>query len=257
MEGYYYTKGTMLLTEYLKRIQVIRNASSDDAERKLLKLLSNSVIGKFFQKNIGIDIQKVQSYAFKHNIPFEEAINVKGVDFGEGEAKVGSCFYPEWYGLIVGKARATISEIGRDHNALVISSDSFVTDKELESPFIDNQITYSLKASGELVSYRTRFYRVGDKLAHHAVHNREAATEVLKEFIDGGKFKYGYYRFRHLRESWKRKYAFGSRTFLPNMTVDLGFDYKRKLNGNGETMPWESVQARQEFMAEVKSEKTA
>jgi len=247
-DGYCYNDGIPFLTHHLMKLQAIRNKSKDKAERKLLKLLSNSIIGKFFQKKIGIDLDKVQKYAQENDLPFEEAINMKGVDFGEGTATVGSCFYPEWYALILGYARASISKTARDHQALIISSDSFVVDHELSKKFTDQDITYTLKTKGELVAYRTRFYRVGTKLAHHAVHNKKAAGMVLKTFIPEGVFEYSYHRFLHLRESWKHKKVFGSRTFRL-MTVKLGFDTKRRLleGMDGWSRPWKDIKEREEY----------
>jgi len=255
MEGYFYQDGTDLLTKYLLKIQDIRNKSKDEAERSLLKLLSNSMIGKLFQKKVGIDLALVQKYAAEHQIPFEEAIKVKGVDFGEGQVTVGSCFYPEWYALILGYARASISKVGRDHNALVISSDSFVTLEDLGKMFSWGGIVFNLKVSGDFVSYRTRFYRVGDKLAHHAVHSLDASVKILDKFIEKPLAKYGYFRFMHLKESWKDRKPFGSRTFKP-MSVGLGFDYKRVLMKNGTTSPWPNVELRAKYLEHLKSGKS-
>jgi hypothetical protein len=247
IDGYYYNSGTTVLTEYLRTVQNIRNKSTDQAQRDLLKLLSNSIIGKFFQKNSGIDLRKVQKYADEQGIPYNVAIKVKGVDFGEGEVSVGSCFYPEWYFLILGYARASISEVARMYNALVISSDSFVTKQNLGEHFEFMGIRFNLKASGELVAYRTRFYRVGEKIAHHAVHNKKAAEEVLSSFREELEFGYVHSRILHLRESWQTKKPFGSR-IERNMTTSLGFDFKRKLLPDGTTEPWNSVEERQAFM---------
>jgi hypothetical protein len=283
MKAYYYNSGTDILTRHLVNLQAMRNQSKDVAERELLKLLSNGVIGKLFQKKTGVDIAKVQAYAAENGIPVDEAIKLKGVDFGAGKTTVGSCFYPEWYALILGYARASIAEVGEEHGALIISSDSFVTEKVLESPFTKLGISFSEKAQGDLVSYRTRFYRVGDKLAHHAVHNREAGKVVLECFyptavyqwsgrtfslkslwsvslqddgvceisgIDDGVFNYRYGRFLHLKESWKTKKPFGSRTFR-SMTTSLDYDYKRKLLDDGTTVPWGSVEERLAFLSKT------
>ena len=86
---------------------------------------------------------------------------------------------------------------------------------------------------------------MGTKLAHHAVHNTKAAGAVLKMFIPEGIFQYTYHRLRHLKESWKQNKAFGSRTFRP-MTVNLGFDTKRNLDGNKEgwSKPWKDINER-------------
>lgn len=248
LEGYFYTSGTSILAEYLKGLQDKRNVSGDAAYRQLLKLLSNSIIGKFFQKRSGIDLAKVQKYADEHKIPYEQVLHIAGLDFGQEEMSVGSCFYPEWYGLILGYARATISDMARTYRSVVISSDSFITEQYLGASLKKDGIEYNLKASGDYVGYRTRFYRVGEKIAHHAVHNRIAGKEVLNRFRSDGEFRYHYERLVHLKEAWRLKTAFGSR-LLRNMSVGLGFDYKRRLLEDGSTVPWQSSQHRADFLA--------
>lgn len=244
MDGYFYTDGTTVLTKYLQKVQALRNRSTDKAERELLKLQSNSIIGKLFQKRTGVDLRLVQIYAEKHQIPYEEALKVKEVDFGDGNVTIGSCFYPEWYALILGYARASISRMSKQHHALVISSDSFITEENLGQTFIQEGITYNLKQEGEVVVYRTRFYRIGDKLAHHAVHSQQAAQRVLKTFNPDGILRYTYHRFMHLKESWKSKVAFGSRTHR-FMTTSLGFDSKRRLEEkDGWSHAWKNVEER-------------
>jgi len=255
LDGYYYTKGTAVLTEYLSMLQEQRNQSENEVQRGLLKLLSNSIIGKFFQKTMEVDLARVQKYAKEHNIPYEQAICIEGVDFGQDEVRVGSCFYPEWYALILGYARANISRLSRKYNALMISSDAFATEEELSPSFTQDGITYNLKASGSYVGYRTRFYRIGEKYAHHAVHNLSASQKVLKEFLLVNSFPYQHSRLIHLKESWRVGLPFGARVSRP-MSVSLGYDYKRKLLAHGRTAPWQTATGRNEFLdgAEKKRE---
>lgn len=248
LDGYFYKSGTSILAEYLKETQARRDASDDQAYRQLLKLLSNSIIGKLFQKRSGIDLAKVQKYADEHKIPYEEVLRIGGIDFGKDEMSVGSCFYPEWYGLILGYARSTISDMAREYDSVVISSDSFITEQDLGETLSKDGIIYNLKSSGEYVGYRTRFYRVGDKYAHHAVHSLEAGKKILERFVPEGEYQYTYERLVHLKEAWRIKAAFGSR-LIRNMTVDLGFDFKRKLLPDGTTVPWKSSHERGEFIA--------
>ena len=251
MRGFHYKEGTDVLTRYLQGLQGIRNKSQDPAERELLKRMSNGVIGKLFQKNSGIDLAKVQRYADEHNIPYADAIKLKGMDWDTGEIKVGSCFYPEWYGLILGYARASIGDVAKKHNALIISSDSFVTEEDtLGEGFTDWSISFTKKSEGELVSYRTRFYRVGEKLAHHAVHNRVAAAEVLKQFLNEDLFRYENSRILRLRESWKTKLPFGCRV-KRDMSTGLGFDYKRQLLEGGQTRPWNTIEDREIWLGKA------
>jgi len=242
-QGCFYNTGTTVLTEYLSSLQEIRNSSDDDAYRELLKLLSNSIIGKFFQKNWGVDLNKVQKYAKANKIPLEEAMHIKGKFFKTDTATIGSCFYPEWYSLILGYARATISKQARDNQAIIISSDAFSTAKELPTEYTEADITYKLKASGSYVGYRARFYRIGDKLAHHAVHNKEVSKDVLEYFHHSGVFLYKHRRMAHLKESWRIHVPFGA-NIERNMQVFLGYDNKRRLLENGDTVPWRSVDER-------------
>ena len=249
--GFYYKDGTDILTRYLRRMQEIRNSIKDPAYRNLLKLLCNSVIGKLFQKNIGTDLAAVQKYALEKQIPYEEALKLEGIEFSKdaGTISVGACFYPEWYSLILGYARANIAKNARDHHALVISSDSFVTEEKLQDPFESQKISYSKKAEGYLVCYRTRFYRVGVKLAHHAVHSLDASKKVLRYFHKRDTYAYKFYRFLRLKESWKKKKPFGARVMMP-MTAGLGYDWKRCLleDNSGWSRPWKNIEEREEAL---------
>ena len=248
VKTYYYNTGTSILADYLQGLQDQRNASEDAAYKQLLKLLSNSIIGKLFQKRTGVDLSKVQKYADEHKIPYEQVLRIDGLDFGQEEMSVGSCFYPEWYSLILGYARTTISNIARENTALVISSDSFAVEKYLGETLSECGITYNLKASGKYVAYRTRFYRIGDKYAHHAVHSLEAGKKILENFLYKEESKYSYERIVHLKEAWKMKLPFGSRLLRNNMKVALGFDYKRRLLPDGTTVPWRDVEERDRFL---------
>ena len=251
ISGYYYRDGLTVLPQYLMKLQGIRDASDNPALKQLLKLLSNSVIGKLFQKNVGMDIKEIQRLAAFYQIPEAEVTRLKGIATRKDVVSVGSCWYPEWYSLILGYARANISDQAGKHKAIVISSDSFVTDKELESPFTVDGITFKIKANGSYVGYRARFYRVGDKIAHHAVHNYEASKDVLASFSEEAAFKYTAQRVVHLRESWISKLPFGSRFSRP-MSVFLGYDYKRELMEDGSTKPWKTVEDREAFLESVK-----
>lgn len=247
-EGYYYKTGTDCLTLYLQGLQDKRNASVDEAERQLLKLLSNSIIGKFFQKKVGFDLAVYLDYATEHQLPIDEVMRLPASTFetNEGDASkvtVGSCFYPEWYSIILGFARANIGELAWKYKALMISSDSLTIEQDLGDKFEFQNIVYKRKVSGDYVGYRARFYRIGDKIAHHAIHNKEAAKQILATFVAEGKFTYSARRFRHLKESWRHNKPFGSQIIIPEMTVDLGYDGKRLLEGSsGWTTPLRSLE---------------
>jgi hypothetical protein len=255
MNGWYYKDGTTVLTEYLKELQAERNKATDDAYRNLLKLLCNSIIGKFFQKSMGVDMAKVQAYASEHRIPLEAAAAVEGVDFGQGKITVGSCFYPEWYALALGYARASITKVARQHNALVISSDSFVTEEHIEpEEFTQDGIAYRPKAHGQYVGYRARFYRVGDKLAHHAVHNRDFSKEILAYYQTVIAAGYVHRRILHLKESWAVHKPFGA-NIERKMTVYLSYDWKRRLLEDGlTTVPWRDTEEFDAFLLSHKDE---
>jgi len=250
LEGYHYQRGTDVLTRYLQELQTKRNASDSTAYRELLKLLSNSIIGKFFQKSTGANLQEVQKYAKEHQLPMEEVINLKGVNFEKEVLSVGSCFYPEWYALILGYARASISEAIKDYSGLIASSDAFATNTFIGLNFTLKGITFRLKHQGDYIGYRSRLYRIGDKLAHHAIHNKEASKEILDYFHTEGEFAYKNHRILHLRESWKVKMPFGT-NIERDMIVFLNFDYKRKLLPSGETLPWQNTKEREEFLGGI------
>lgn len=248
VRGWVFFKGMDIVTRYLKGLDERRGKAKTQAESVMFKLFMNSIVGKFFQKNMGVNLQRVRDYAVKQNIPIEVAIQVLKED--RSLVTVGSLFYPEWYALILGEARANISRLAWQEQALMISSDSVIVDHSLLETFTFHKVPYRLEREGEYVAYRCKFYRVGTKIAHHAVHNRDFAKEVLQDFSSEKEVPYTTQHIVKLRESYRRSLVFGQ-TIVQDLVVSLNFDYKRDLLPSGETMPWRNKEEREKFLASL------
>ncbi len=248
--SYIFNDGTTSFAEFLAELKADRDKSTDPAEREEIKLLSNGIVGKLFQKNLSPSLQVFRDYAVKEHLPLQIVMNMRGLDLPT-KATVGSSFFPEWYALILGYARANISRVCRDNKALMVSSDTAViTHKNLV--LNDKSIEYRLDKEGEYLAYRSKLYRLGEKVAHHAIHNRDAAVEVLANFMDQDDFEYRVTHIVKLRESLRGIGTFGV-NLEKSMSISLGFDYKRKLVGNdGWSVPWKNIEEREAFLSELK-----
>jgi len=245
IHGWFYQKGTDIIVKYFQHLDKKREQAKNEAESELLKLLMNSVVGKLFQKNRGVDLQKVRIYAKAHGVPEKVAMEIL-----RGEAKfttVGSLFYPEWYSLILGYARASIGRLAWKESALMISSDSIILDHSLEKLEYEG-IRFKLQNSGNYIAYRGKLYRIASKLAHHAVHSKETAQLILESFLEQPEYSYTTRHIVKLREAYRRQLVFGS-TIGQSMTVSLNYDYKRKLLPDGTTTPWMNREEREDFLA--------
>lgn len=247
--GWVFSHGTDIITRYFKELDEQRKQAETEAESEMYKLFMNSIVGKLFQKNMGTNLQQARDYAQRVGIPIEAAMQILKDD--KSFVSVGSLFYPEWYALILGKARATISKLAWQEQALMISSDSVILDHSLEEAFVFDRIPYKFEREGGYVAYRCKFYRVEEKIAHHAVHNRDFAREVLENFLDKEEVSYTVRHIVKLREAYQRSLIYGQ-TIVNNPVVSLDFDYKRQLFPDGTTKPWKNKQEREEFLADRK-----
>ena len=244
VQGWFYQNGVDIITRYFQHLDERRKQAKSEAESELLKLLMNSVVGKLFQKNKGVDLQRVRAYAYSHGIPENVAMEIM-----KDETKfttVGSLFYPEWYALILGYARASIGRFAWEESALMISSDSIVLSHPLEK--LEHEgIHFKLQNSGSYIAYREKFYRIDEKLAHHAIHSGEAAKLILASFLEQPEYNYTTEHIVKLREAYRRKLIFGSTIEQP-MTVSLDYSHKRKLLPDGTTVPWKNKKEREAYL---------
>lgn len=246
-----YDRGTDIVQRFFAELMEKRKQSKNTAESVMFKLLMNSIVGKLFQKNRELDLQKVRDYAEKNQIPVEVALDV--VKSETRYTTVGSMFYPEWYALILGRARANIGRLAWEKQALMISSDSVVLRQKLDDSFMFDGVPYKKEKQGQYVAYRAKFYRVGEKLAHHALHDKNVASTVLKEILDIDSVDYEKRHIVKLRESYRRHLSFGS-TVTQHMSASLDYDYKRILLDDGSTIPWKSSEERESWLERRKHE---
>lgn len=250
IDAFGYNNGVDYLQQYLSWLFDMRVKAKDDVESRMIKLMMNSIVGKLFQKSLdSYDLNAIAQYAHEHGLPPAVAMQVIGLPINK-RITVGSCFYPEWYALILGYARMNISRMAKINNALMISSDSLITKKKIKG--VDDSIVYHLKNSGEYVGYRCKLYRVGDKYAHHGVHSREVAKRILDYFItDSSDILYDVNHIIMLKEGWKQGLQFGT-NIQKYMSVSLGYDSKRKLGKDGNTQPWKNTEERRDFLCQNK-----
>lgn len=246
IKGFAYNTGTTILADFMTNLKNERAKATHKAEREMLKLLMNGLVGKFFQKNLAPSLQVLKDYAEKHNLPLLTVMSAKGLDL-PNSATVGSSFFPEWYSLILGYARANISRIARENEALMVSSDSVVT-LNSDLKITDKSIEYKAQDGGSYLAYRSKLYRLGAKEAHHAIHSSLVASEVLGSFLENSSVNYQVSHIVMLREACKGVGTFGSQK-LKDMTVHLGYDHKRRLLDNGTTVPWKDKEEREEALA--------
>lgn len=246
IRGFYYNDGTDILQKYLKQMMALRKATTEKAHSEMFKLMANGIVGKLFQKSLTTNLQAVRDYAKKENIPVEVALTTKGLELPV-KASVGAMFYPEWYALILGYARTNITRMAILNNALMVSSDSVIIEKPVPD-MLDDGIIYTEKGHGEYVAYRSKLYRVGDNIAHHAIHNKDAARKVLDKFIDDASAEYKAKHIVKLRESMRGVGMFGGEV-TKDMSISLLYDYKRQLS-DGITSPWLDKSRREKFIEE-------
>jgi len=112
-------------------------------------------------------------------------------------------------------------------------------------------IHFKLQNSGSYIAYREKFYRIDEKLAHHAIHSREAAELILASFLEQPEYNYTTEHIVKLREAYRRKLIFGSTIEQP-MTVSLDYSHKRKLLPDGTTVPWKNKKEREVYLDGIK-----
>lgn len=246
--GCYYFKGNDSLYQFIKEFQEKRNQATDEIDNTLYKLMMNSIIGKFIQKIKKYDINDIFKLAVKTGLPTAYLMGIKDLtELGIKEViHVGSGFIPEWNGLITGYARATLAKAFNDNRAILGTTDSLIINSKMVTPEI-NGIRFEEKARGDkVVVYRNRLYSLqarGEiiKLAHHGVHSRAVARDVLLDFINETQYTYSRKHIIKLRESFSTGLTFGS-TEIKNMVVNLNWDNKREFSHAGKiTTPFANV----------------
>lgn len=119
--------------EYWMNKKANINKKKDPFMYEFSKLMMNALIGKFVQRKKVTDMIKVSQ---EYGLPIPELVNLKdrrleSIVANNTEIILGSGFSPEWASLILGKARAIISNIIYANKPLMAITDSILIDKPL------------------------------------------------------------------------------------------------------------------------------
>lgn len=193
----------------LDRIKEREPLTEEQANRRnYYKLLLNSLIGKFCQRN--------RIWLSKKEI-------------------AGSLFKPDFGSLVLGKARAVINEHISDNNAIYSDTDSLLTKKGLETGNGMGQLKNELgkRKKGDLLSIRSKLYFVTEnglvlKAAKHGF--RMPSQEVFKSLLERRNalsISYSVNRLTRLKESYRR-HSLPRREINQSFRIMLADDGKRE-----------------------------
>jgi hypothetical protein len=205
---------------------------AENNRRYYYKLLLNSLIGKFCQRN---------------------TIWLKDIEVA------GNLFKPEFGSLILSKARAIINELTSKYSAIYSDTDCLMTPHSLPTGSKIGELKNELgnNAKGDLLSIRSKLYFITRhneilKCARHGF--RQAPETVYNKLIEKPhaiSVRYSLDRMIKLKESYKRHCLprrFINQTFTITLQDDGKREYDEQLNNvndllNGNTMsiplqPW-------------------
>ena len=191
--------------EALDRIKDTEGLNDEQRnQREYYKLLLNSLIGKFCQRN--------RIWLSKKEI-------------------AGSLFKPDFAALILSKSRSIINSLISKHGAIYSDTDCLLTTKKLETGTKMGQLKNELgKGKGDLLSIRSKLYFVTkeEQLVKCAKHGfRQPSEQVFKNLLEQRKKSYIYYsvdRMTRLKEAYKRN-------MLPRRFINQSFKIMLKDDG--------------------------
>lgn len=234
LRGYRYKGGVPWLSKYMQLLVYQRQIASDEPTKALAKAKSVAVIGKLFSKHQDYDLNQVLKRSKETGIPTEVLLNTIGEPI-EKKTQLGSLFFPEWYSVILGAARANISSLAIKTDALQIATDAVFTESYMGTSFEHNGVTYNLKGAGEYVSYRPGLYRL-DKYLKFQGANREIAEAILDHFLPFDNTLYKARRITSLKMAiWTGRKLGSSQRF--KRTLRLTYDGKRLMLEDGNSLP--------------------
>lgn len=245
LEGWAYRGGSTALADFMLWALETRKGAQG-AKSTAYKLMANSLIGKLAQRRAGVDIEKLRQFCEDEAVSIYDAIRLNGEELKTlglaREAKVGTCFMPEWNSLITGYTRARLNEILYLADPPVYcATDSVWSLRPIVKPPPD----LGLKREGRGIVVRTRLggiFAPGARphLAHHSIHTRAAGERLLRGLGKIDRIRYRSRRAIKLRESLRRRLRLG--TFLSELREgSTAWDGKRRLESSGATVAWRSV----------------
>lgn len=244
MEGWGYRTGTTALKDYMEQVLAER-AKATGARKVMLKLLANSLIGKFAQRVDRVGVQELFRCAEANGMSIDDFMELnrdeqKALGL-ETQVNVGSVWMPEWNGLITGLTRRRLSEMVVEGRAVYSATDAVWVDR----PQPGWKDRGDCKRDGPATLARTRLAAIWSDPAHvvhHSVWNRKSAETMLREFTGARdvKIKYPIRRPLKFREAVKKKRVPG--VWVEEWrTADTHWDGKRVLLERGETRPWKDL----------------
>jgi len=235
--GFYYTDGVDYLQRFMYKMlshKLDAKAKGDKPSEAMFKLMVNSIVGKFTQKTIKVDINDLLDYSRQQGIPVEFLVNIKNFPRLSKKVNLGNIFYPEWNCLILGYARATLAEAFIKYNALVGTTDSLITEERLPKTVTINNIPFELKTQGNhLLAVRTRVYCLWNQerieyIAHHGIHNRDKAVDIMRQLDKQDTTTYTRKHIVKIRESMRSDRKLGEVVIKDDMRFNLTWDNKRE-----------------------------
>jgi hypothetical protein len=260
ISGMGYKAGSTALADYMQEC-MDKRAKATGADRQKYKLGMNSLIGKFYQRNLRMPISVLYSLSKELGTPLDtlakmskhEIMALAGV---EESVNLGPVWMPEWAGLITGRTRAILGrEIMRRLPAYVHTDSIWVPGRATPAPGWD------IKGEGPATIVRTRYAALwcepSPHIAHHSVHDRKHAETVLRNWDGRGivTTRYGKSRPLHVREAFRRHDTYGRWTEPKDPgyfhETDTRWDYKRALFPSGLTRPWRTLDEREKVLDKI------
>jgi DNA polymerase type B, organellar and viral len=258
-EAWGYLRGTTILADYMQELQEKR-ANATGAEKVAIKLLANSLIGKFAQRVSDINVDEIRKLANRQRIPVEDLGRMTRDELSalglNSTVRVGSVFLPEWNGLITGRVRAIISQAAEETDAIYIATDSVWTCKKKAPSHPD----FELKRKGPAIVARTRLGMILDDpdnphVAHHSIWKRSAAVHALQN-LDKPNWKYRIRKPLKLREALRKGISVGVWEESSRI-ANTSWDQKRNLLKSGKSAPWSNADEYRSAVARVRRESKA
>lgn len=204
------------------------------------KLIMNALIGKLAQRNPEDNMDYAQELFTAHGVPMEKA------KWGRKIELVGSLWAPEWASLILGRARALMSQF-INKGALMTVTDSVLLPKRVNTEC--EALTELRKVGSDLIAepykvesaliVRSKLYALLDakgevvKEAHHAVHlSSEQCKEIFQKALQLGcdpDMKGERAHIIRLREALQKGKPLGYAELKPSR-IYFRWDWKRELD---------------------------
>ncbi|MEM3692454.1 MAG: DNA polymerase [Candidatus Bathyarchaeia archaeon] len=233
------------------------------------KLIMNALVGKLCQRNEELDLSIYQGLLedlkFDFSI-FREIINSPRLRHQiKGPVQVGSLWSPEWASIILGRARALISELMASSQALGGHTDSIIVRKGANINCEALELLRSLGSDLELKATGDKFWQSRSALyvlwekgrlikeAHHGVpvDKIEDFVTIIERNLSMGQAVEHTSQKVHLtspKEALKGGLSLGE-PVQKGYEITWQWDFKRRLEGNGDpwkgwsgTKPWESLE---------------